>query len=365
MIYVQHLLGVGHLKRMSILADGLTYAGAEVLLVSGGMPAPHIQPRRAVSFHQLPPVKSIDEGFSGLADRTGASVTEEFMAARCGQLLEALNSFRPETLVVELFPLGRRQMRFELLPLLETARPMCRTIACSVRDIVNKRPKREAEALDWLNRYFDLLLVHGDGALTPIVESVPGIAAFQGHIISTGYLCEPWHSTSDRGNEILVSAGGGSAGNPLFRAAAEASRSTPQDMRWRIRHGTSASSQFVQDLKEIAAHGTIIEPVADDFQQRLSGCALSISQFGYNTAMDILNAGVPAVIVPFEGGHETEQLRRVQALSGRGLLMLRESDLSGQKLAAAIARTMNEAGGLHRSVDMDGLRRTTQILLSD
>ncbi len=76
MIYVQHLLGVGHLKRMTLLADSLANAGATVMLVSGGMPAPHISASEAVSFQQLPPLKASTRPFPRLVDGNGAPAPE-------------------------------------------------------------------------------------------------------------------------------------------------------------------------------------------------------------------------------------------------------------------------------------------------
>ena len=38
MIYVQHLLGVGHLHRVSAIARSMARGGFETTLVSGGMP---------------------------------------------------------------------------------------------------------------------------------------------------------------------------------------------------------------------------------------------------------------------------------------------------------------------------------------
>lgn len=363
MIYVQHLLGVGHLKRMSLLADFLAAAGADVLLVSGGVPAPHVQPSAAVRFHQLPPVRAIDESFSGLADAVGAPVSEDMKAKRKDELLRQLSDFRPEVLVVELFPLGRRQMRFELLPLLQAARGICLTIACSVRDIVNHRPRREAEALGWLNDHFDLLMVHGDERLTPISDSVPGITAFTGRVIHTGYLTEPWTRHQKRGDEVLVTAGGGAAGDKLFRAAAGASHLTEAGLKWRIRHGQGATPSWIDELRDLAAPDVIIEPVSNDFRDRLSRCRVSVSQFGYNTAMDILTTATPAVIVPFEGGGETEQRRRALSLAGSGLSVLRETELDGQTLAAAVTQLASAPDLPDPGINMDGLHCATALLL--
>lgn len=365
MIYVQHLLGVGHLKRMTLLADSLANAGATVMLVSGGMPAPHISASEAVSFQQLPPLKAIDETFSGLADETGAPAPESLKENRTAELLHLLEDFAPDTLVVELFPLGRRQMRFELLPLLEAARNVTRAIVCSVRDIVNRRPRREAESLDWLNRYFDLLMVHGDETMTPISDSVPGIGHFGGRVVHTGYLAEPWSRQGERDAEVLVTAGGGAAGVPLFRAAAEATGLTEATLRWRIRHSPTAGALWIEELREIAAPGTIIEPVAGDFRERLAQCQVSVSQFGYNTAMDILTTATAAVIVPFEGGKETEQIRRAEAFRSASLSVVREADLNGRSLAAAIDEIAAAPADFPQQMNMDGLHCATSLLLSD
>lgn len=363
MIYVQHLLGIGHLKRMSLLADALAGAGATVLLVSGGMPAPHVMPRGAVEVLQLPPLRTADESFSGLVDADGAPAGDAIREQRTGLLTEALQSFAPDVLILELFPLGRRQMRFELIPLLDAARPLCGLIACSVRDIVNRRPHREAESLEWLNRWFDLLLVHGDETLTPIRDSVPSIGRFAGRVVHTGYLGDAPVTDSARNDEILVSAGGGASGEKLFHAAAEASALMAGRNAWRIRHGRDAPPSMIDGLMRFSGLGCIIEPVAPDFRERLAGAALSISQFGYNTAMDIVQTDTPAIVVPFEGGSETEQLRRAEAFAGAGIRLLREGDLTPDNLAAAASAMLAAPPPSRGRIDINGLAGSVRTIL--
>ena len=52
--YVQHLLGIGHLKRAAAIARALVAAGAEVDFVLGGAPVAGIAPQ-GVRVVQLPP----------------------------------------------------------------------------------------------------------------------------------------------------------------------------------------------------------------------------------------------------------------------------------------------------------------------
>lgn len=366
MIHVQHLLGVGHLKRMAMLAGALAARGAAVTLVSGGPPAPQIALPPGVDFRQLPPVRAKDQRFSGLADRDGRDVDEAFLGRRRDALLAIFDDVRPDILVIELFPLGRRQLRFELLALLDRAQGRCRTIACSVRDIVNRRPDREAEALDWLRRYFDLLLVHGDEQLTPIADSVAGIGSFRGRVVHTGYLAEPLPAPAGEG-EILVSAGGGASGARLFEVAVEASVLLRDEVphRWRFRHGAETQAARLKEWRARAAPHAVFEPVAPDFRARLRGAVLSVSQLGYNTAVDLMQCGTRAVVVPFEGEGETEQLRRAAALAPFGLRAVRESGLDGPSLAAAVRAALPApAPAFAGAVDLDGLACAAKALLA-
>src|SRR5512133_2324366 len=131
--YVQHLLGIGHLKRAATLVRGLRAAGFEVTLASGGPTVAGI----AVDV-QLPPAHAADMTFSGLVDEAGQPADDAWKRRRAAALIAAWRESRADALVIELFPFGRRQMRFELLPLLEDARRVAKRplVVCSVRDII-------------------------------------------------------------------------------------------------------------------------------------------------------------------------------------------------------------------------------------
>ena len=60
--YVQHLLGIGHLKRASILSNELQRNNFEVYLISGGMPVPNLILNN-VKLIQLPSIKVINGDF--------------------------------------------------------------------------------------------------------------------------------------------------------------------------------------------------------------------------------------------------------------------------------------------------------------
>jgi predicted glycosyltransferase len=75
--YVQHLLGIGHLKRAATLARTLREAGFQVVLVSGGAPVSGIP----VDV-QLAPASAADMTFKTLLDESGRPVDEAWKRSR-------------------------------------------------------------------------------------------------------------------------------------------------------------------------------------------------------------------------------------------------------------------------------------------
>src|SRR5690349_14117176 len=202
--YVQHLLGIGHLKRAGVLVAALRKGGFDVTLVSGGMPV------RGIDVDvQLAPASAADLTFRTLLDEAGRPVDEDWKRLRAGALLDAWRAARADVLLVELFPFGRRQMRFELLPLLEDAqrlkpRPL---VVCSVRDMIQSRPEREAETVQLAERFFDRILVHGDPRLAGFERTFRSARQLGERLHYTGYVVEEAEPPAGQGAEVLVSAG--------------------------------------------------------------------------------------------------------------------------------------------------------------
>lgn len=354
--HVQHLLGIGHLKRAAILAHALEAAGIEVTLASGGMPVPGIR------VLQLPPASS-DASFKQLLDQSGRPVDDAWKARRRDALLAAWNASGADVLMIELFPFGRRQMRFELIPLLEAAtsrrpRPL---VVCSARDLIQWRQTREPEMLDTFTRYFDRLLVHGDPAVARFNFGL--VAKLSDRLHYTGYVVDAIGKT-EVASEVLVSAGGGAVGQPLLEAALAARPLTSlRDRPWRLLAGVNAREADVASLRKSAGAGVTVERSRQDFTARLANCVLSISQAGYNTVMETLAARARAVIVPFVGEGEAEQTLRTRLLVARGLVeMVEERAMNPRSLAAAVERALARPRPAAGDIDLDGASASARLL---
>lgn len=367
MIVVTHLLGTGHLARALTLARAWQAAGDRVTLVSGGMPAPVLR-HDDIKLVQLPPVRSDGADFSVLLDDDGQAVTDTLMAARKKLLLVTLAACRPDLLITELFPFGRRILKREFSALLEAAteredKPL---ICASIRDILAppSKPSKVAWADAMIARYYDAVLVHADPDVMPLYQSWPVSEALGTRLFYTGFVTQPAagpHPQHSGLNEVLVSAGGGAVGHALFAAAIGAARLMPE-VRWRLLvPGTDAAAE-VATLAAMAPRNVAVETARPDFRQMLHHASVSVSLCGYNTALDVLQAGCPAVFVPYDAGNEVEQGIRARALSGRpGIAQLPSADLTADRLRDEVRRLREGPAPNPLTRGIDGAHRSVAI----
>lgn len=370
--YVQYLQGVGHLYRALHIAQAMTRAGLVVDLVSGGMPVPGLD-AGDVNFHQLSPIKCRDGDFSDLIDIDGAALSNLLKDQRRDELLSLYRSCRPDAILVEAFPFGRRQMRFELIPLLElaqTSSPKPVTIS-SVRDILqeSRKPGRVDESVEYINRFFDKVLVHGDPSFATLDETFPEAKQFADKIHYTGLVSNPVRQGAATQNqadgEVLVSAGGGGTQSERLLATAMNARSLSKakDRHWRLLAGPNLPEAELVKLNSELPDGITLEANRSDFTSLLASCSVSVSQAGYNTAVDLMRCGCRSVVVPYSAHGETEQLFRACRLQERGLAhLVEDADLNPQTLAKAIDAALAAPAPGVSTFNLDGAERSASLV---
>jgi predicted glycosyltransferase len=374
LVYVQHLLGVGHVKRAAAITRAMVAAGLDVHVVLGGEPVPHADFATA-TLHQLPSARANDMSFSLLLDAHNRPVDEAWRAARKSQLLALEADIKPQVIITEHFPFGRAKFAFELIPMFEQARARGNVkILASVRDVLVEKADdgKASRMLGWIDTWFDHILVHGDEAVIPFDATFPGARAIRDKLVYTGYVVDQappvaGASATDGTNEIIVSIGGGAVGENLLRVAIGAAEAVPGHS-WRLLVGANLSDQTFAAVRAEAATQphVIVERARPDFRALLSRAALSISQGGYNTLMDVLVARCPAVIVPFAGGAESEQTFRAEEFARRGLIsVIAEASLTPPALAAAAqARLLHRHSGTAPAINLDGAAGTARHVMA-
>lgn len=337
-LLVTHLSGSGHLVRIAALARALTAAGAEVLLISGGRPLPHLD-LTGLTLHQLTPLSVPDFDFATLRLSNGVPADDADLAVRQADLVARLTAFAPDVLVTETFPLGRRRLAGEHLAAIsavEAARPGAAVLA-SVRDVPEppKRAERLAAAAERLRSAYSAVLVHGEAGLIPLSESWPLPADLGVPVHHTGYIGPTYQSVGDAGRSVLVAVGGGVLGRRLLALAVEAAAQSPRP--WHLLVGGADAAAVAAALRPADPPPDLtIEPARADYPALLGQAAASVSLAGYNTVMDLAACQTPAILVPFEEHGEREQgLRAAHLAALPGINVAPLATLTPSKLTAA------------------------------
>ncbi len=364
--YVQHLLGIGHIARASRIANALVSDGFDVTVVTGGLPVPGF-PGEGVRTIELPPVVASNVGFSGLADAEGQAAGEAFLSRRRDLLLKAFEETRPDVVIIEAFPFGRRQMRFELLPLLdaiEKANPRPKLLS-SVRDILqeNRKPGRDEETVRLVKDHFDAVLIHGDPDFVRLEDTFPLTAEIADRLRYTGLVAPPPAPEPSEAFDIIASAGGGAVGLEVMRAARDAAALLPADLRWLLIAGPNLPGADFSALSQNAPANVTLVRFRKDFPSLLRGAKVSISQAGYNTVGDLLRTRCRSILIPFVAAGETEQTVRAERLQALGLAeILPENGLTLDAVKAAVERALAAPPRPAVSLDLDGAAKSAAII---
>lgn len=342
LFYCQHSLGIGHLTRSFALAAALP-EHFHVVFLNGGRLPPGLPAPRGIEIIDLPPL-GMDDGHT-VVSRDGTHDVAQAQARRRALIDAAVQRWQPAVLLVELFPFGRKKFANEILPMIRGAKRGGARVVCSLRDIlVDARPdqqRHDDRARGLTDRYFDAVLVHADPALARLEDSFKPSRPMRTPVHYTGYVVPARAAavTAPRGDHVLVSAGGGIVGDALFRCALQARALMRKPPPMRLIAGPFLPEPQWLALQEAVRglHGVELLRQVPDMVAEMRRARASISQCGYNTALDIMVSQVPALVVPYATKTENEQSARAARLAALGAMQeLDAARLDPQRLAAAI-----------------------------
>ena len=371
LFYCQHSLGIGHLTRSFALAAALTHHFRVVFLNGGRLP-PGVPVPPAIERIDLPPL-GMDDGHT-VVSRDATLDVDHARAERRRLIEAAVTHTRPAVLLVELFPFGRKKFAAEILPMIRAARRQsggAALVACSLRDIlVNVRPdqrRHDDRARRLADRYFDAVIVHADPAFARLEDSFHPTRPMRTPVLHSGFVVPARDSaiSAPRGEHLLVSAGGGIVGDALFRTALAARAHLAPPLPMRIIAGPFLPEPHWQALQGQVEGLPGIELVrhVGDMVLEMRSARASLSQCGYNTALDLVVSGVPALVVPYQTATENEQGQRAERLAALGaLLQLGADTLRPDTLAAAIARLLAFTPR-PAALALDGAGRSARLLV--
>jgi predicted glycosyltransferase len=373
-VYCQHVLGIGHLIRTLEICRAL--ANHNVILITGGEMPDVSFPSHTREF-QLPALM-MDADFKALFATDTEKTFEQIKEERCESLHDFFVREAPELFLVELYPFGRKAFRFELDPILEGIRsghlPACEVV-CSLRDILVEKKDAasyENRVIDLLNNYYDALLIHSDPDLLRLDTTFSRISDITIPIVYTGFVSAKPEPDAGRllrrklavkrGTSLLVaSAGGGKVGGRLLKAVVEAQTHVKSRCLLHMFSGPFMADTEFSGLQKYASDTVRVSRFTSDFLAFLDAASLSISMAGYNTCMNVLATGVPAIVWPFPQNRE-QRLRAEKLVPRGGIHVLSDNDLDPSRLAGLIDKMLTSKMRMGMQVDLDGAAKTAAWL---
>jgi predicted glycosyltransferase len=327
---------IGHLQRSIEVARELSKSFNVTMLIDDEDPL-LIDVPESVKLQSLPalPVDPNSNVFE-------FSHTEQFRSAiisRRDSILATFEELKPRVVIIDNFPFNHYRLKGELLPLIERAHNgicgeslvVCTTDGIMVDGTANSEDRAD-KAAALLAKYFDMVIVQSDPVFARLEEFFQPKNTLQTPVYHVGFVSQGDSNASldatDGGDAILVSAGDGRYGGVLFRAAVEAQRVLwpMSDRPMKIVAGPRLPEDEWQDLlvSTKGMDGLVLTRLVDDMRTEMAWSRCSVSQCGYNTALNAITTQTPSLFVPCQDSERQEQIVRAQRLVywGGGRLLL-------------------------------------------
>jgi predicted glycosyltransferase len=345
--YCQHVLGIGHFHRSLELCKELALRHRTTLILGG---PPVVVDNPNITVLALPGLEMDEEFLSLVPCQAGRSLGEVKEERRL-LLSEHLEHNRPDILITELYPFGRKAFKFELDPLLAELRtpssPKC-LCCCSVRDILVEkkegREKFERRVVQTLNTSFDGILIHADPDVIRLSATFDLLDKIHIPMHYTGFVAKAKSAGNSQAIRksmglaakdklIVASIGGGNVGSELLQAVVLAfSRLNCKNVHLQIFSGPYCDAESYRTLSAKRIENMTVSRFTDRFPDWLEAADLSISMAGYNTCMNLLQAGIPALVYPYKQNRE-QRLRAEKLGEKAPIVVLSEGDLDADCLA--------------------------------
>ena len=150
--------------------------------------------------------------------------------------------------------------------------------------------------------------------------------------------------------EVLVF--GGSQGAQAINKAIRESLPLLADWKNRLRFTHQTGEAQLKETREAytsAGFTADVQPFFNEFHQRYAAADLIVSRAGATTVAEIKAAGRAAILVPFPFAADDHQTRNAEAMVQEGAaIMIRNEDLTGQKLAGTIQGLLSDIPRLEK-----------------
>jgi predicted glycosyltransferase len=345
LFYSHDGFGLGHTCRNLAIARALTELAprASVLLATGSDDVTRLGVPDRVEILKLPGLRKLAN--ESYASRYLDVPPEDVRLLRTRLLLSAIESFRPDVMLVDKHPFGAGG---ELKDSLAALRKIGGKAVLGLRDILDDPETVRAEWLphqlpDVIPAHYDSVLVYGQEKIFPAAAAYdfPIELWLQTHY--SGYVINAARAESAPARPepdstqplVIATVGGGEDGYQLLKNFLLASVAAP----WRAIAVTGPMMGGVEhsELEQLAhANAITLHTFVPGLNEWFARAAAVVCMGGYNTITQTLAAGAPVVCVPRVQPRREQQVR-AEAFARLGLLRcVLPPELSPPRLRAEI-----------------------------
>lgn len=382
LIYSQDGLGLGHLRRTTLLAAEFLAArpNGSVLTISDSPIGQFFSATPGHDYLKLPSIRKLSPGH--WAPVSLGSPFADVLALRTQTIRAAALSFDPDVMLVDHMPHGAMG---ELVPTLEALESTRARMVLGLRDILDapatvRRRWRLEGAFEAVERHFDDVLVYGSRDVFDVGAQYAWPSQIRDRLRYCGYVCSPTAVlAADRVRRrylgeapdrrlVVAMAGGGADGYPLFDMLIRAVPALTAECPCTV---VVVTGPFLPEAERVRlqrlAEGLpvhLVETVSDSLSY-LSAADLVVGMAGYNTTAEILSLGTRAVLVP-RAGPSAEQQMRARSFAERGWVRwLPPAAVSAESLATAMLAALDTPSTPQRAQpDLRGRQRAAHHLLN-
>jgi predicted glycosyltransferase len=329
-------MGIGHMRRNTLIAHAIAASGlrASVLLITGAREACTFLLPSGADCLSLP---SYGKEASGEYQSRSLSISlEELVALRSHMILAALETFKPDVLIVDKVPRGAlRELEAALEHLRSRGTARC---VLGLRDVLDDPATVQREWIlqdheEAIRRYYSAIWIYGDPAVYDQVAEY----GFPVHVAAkarfTGYLTRPRPPSSPDFRSLdllspgapspsrlwLCMVGGGQDGADLAKSFAQVA--FPPNTIGIVLTGPYMPAESQSYLNELARDKPQLRVLSFVRDSAPLACLADrvVAMGGYNTVCELLALEKQALIVP-RVNPRMEQFIRAERLQKLGLL---------------------------------------------
>jgi len=374
LLYSHDSVGLGHLRRNLAIAGEIaaTFPRSSLLIVTGSPCATQFQLPDNTDLIKIPSISKDERGQYVAPNFSGP--LENALKFRSDMILEAFRSFKPTLVIMDHQLIG---LKGEALRMLREAREKGVLTIYGSRDIKDSPDvvKRSWDNVDcrWaLNEGYDRICVYG---ISDVFDPKIAYAPFLDNVKQldfTGYLVRPYTKplkkpVSSGRKKVLVTFGGGSDGTKRAQCYLKALAKAPVAWDSHLITGPLMKKNVKRSLraqaKKIQPIGSIkIQRFHSNIPALLHQVDAVVGMAGYNSCVEILQSGVPAVLLPRSFPRQ-EQLIRATLMAKQGwVTVLPEADLDPQRLLNAVETALASPRRQHSPTDLDGLGKLCGVI---